>query len=492
MSIINRYSETKAPKKQKLDGTISDNQEPTVFEDPEKHLEQSQTAELVTENLELHQDKLTGHASERHLKIVNQEKVVVDHREFHEVANIFPLMRKEEFNELKNDISENGLREPIWLDKDGKIIEGKNRYLACRDLGVPPKYRTFDGEGSLLDFVISMNLKRRHLTQGQRAFIAVKIADHLTKEAKERQREAGKLYGKNHPKNLPLAKHVGSPDTQEVSQIIEQPLEKPNPNENKAAQKAAKLAGTNRQYVINAMRIEKKAHDVAEFVMSGKIDIPDALRISELSEALREELLKKVDEGCKPRIAIRDTLRATVKAAMDSIRARIIKAISGVYDVIVIDPPWEIPNPPYPTMTVDEIRDKKPPCADVCHVFLWTINHYLPDAFDIVKSWGLDYKETFVWHKAGGPQKQNGPQCNAEFVLHCTKKSPKFFDTTNFFTCFEAPRNGHSVKPEEFYDMVRRVTAGRKVDMYGKREIDDFDSWGLEAPGSIEASSTEF
>lgn len=139
MSIINRYSETKAPKKQKLDGTICDNQEPTVFEDPEKHLEQSQTAEPVTENLELHQDKLAGPAPERHLKIVNQEKVVVDHREFHEVANIFPLMRKEEFNELKNDISENGLREPIWLDKDGKIIEGKNRYLACRDLGVPPR-----------------------------------------------------------------------------------------------------------------------------------------------------------------------------------------------------------------------------------------------------------------------------------------------------------------------------------------------------------------
>ncbi len=54
MTIINRYSETKVPKKQKLDGTISDNQEPTVFEDPEKQLEQSRTAEPVTENLELH------------------------------------------------------------------------------------------------------------------------------------------------------------------------------------------------------------------------------------------------------------------------------------------------------------------------------------------------------------------------------------------------------------------------------------------------------
>ena len=334
MSIINRYSETKAPKKQKLDGTISDNQEPTVFEDPEKHLEQSQTAELVTENLELHQDKLTGHASERHLKIVNQEKVVVDHREFHEVANIFPLMRKEEFNELKNDISENGLREPIWLDKDGKIIEGKNRYLAFSDLGVPPKYRTFDGEGSLLDFVISMNLKRRHLTQGQRAFIAIKIEDHLTKEAKERQREAGKLYGKNHPKNLPLAKHVGSSDTQEVSQIIEQPLEKPNPNKNKAAQQAAILTGTNRHYVINAKRIAKYAPDVAEFVMSGKIDIPDGLKISKLAEPLREEILKKVAEGCKTRIAIRDTVRATVKAELESIKAKIIKENERVYDVI--------------------------------------------------------------------------------------------------------------------------------------------------------------
>ncbi|KAF0241452.1 MAG: transcriptional activator adenine-specific DNA methyltransferase-like protein, partial [bacterium] len=57
--------------------------------------------------------------------------------EFHEVANIFPLMQGEEYKQIVEDIKINGLREPIWLH-DNKIIDGRNRYLACIDAGVAP------------------------------------------------------------------------------------------------------------------------------------------------------------------------------------------------------------------------------------------------------------------------------------------------------------------------------------------------------------------
>ena len=53
---------------------------------------------------------------------------------FHEYAGLFPLLTGEEFDALVADIEKNGLIEPVWL-YEGKILDGRNRYRACLDLG---------------------------------------------------------------------------------------------------------------------------------------------------------------------------------------------------------------------------------------------------------------------------------------------------------------------------------------------------------------------
>jgi len=63
-----------------------------------------------------------------------------------------------EFDDLANDIKANGLREAIWLDADGSIIDGRNRLRACLLVDVVPAFRTWTGPRSPIDFVISMNL----------------------------------------------------------------------------------------------------------------------------------------------------------------------------------------------------------------------------------------------------------------------------------------------------------------------------------------------
>ena len=52
---------------------------------------------------------------------------------FHPVAEIFPMMDEAALTELSADIAANGLREPIWRHQDGRIVDGRNRWLACQN-----------------------------------------------------------------------------------------------------------------------------------------------------------------------------------------------------------------------------------------------------------------------------------------------------------------------------------------------------------------------
>lgn len=56
-----------------------------------------------------------------------------DELPFHPIASVFPLMERQAIVDLKNDIAKHGLLEPIVL-LDGKVLDGRNRFLACHGL----------------------------------------------------------------------------------------------------------------------------------------------------------------------------------------------------------------------------------------------------------------------------------------------------------------------------------------------------------------------
>lgn len=95
--------------------------------------------------------------------------------EYHELANLFPLMDESQYSDLVADIKENGLVESIVLH-EGKILDGRNRYNACNDAGVEPNFVEYEGEDAL-SYVISLNLNRRHLNESQRAMIGARLAN---------------------------------------------------------------------------------------------------------------------------------------------------------------------------------------------------------------------------------------------------------------------------------------------------------------------------
>jgi ParB-like chromosome segregation protein Spo0J len=96
--------------------------------------------------------------------------------EYHPFADAFPMMTDQEYRELVADIKARGQHEPI-VRYQGKILDGRNRYKACRELGIKPIYNDFEGDdAAALAFVISMNLMRRHQDETGRAMSAARLA----------------------------------------------------------------------------------------------------------------------------------------------------------------------------------------------------------------------------------------------------------------------------------------------------------------------------
>jgi len=166
-----------------------------------------------------------------------------------------------------------------------------------------------------------------------------------------------------------------------------------------------------------------------------------------------------------------------------------------IFRTIVIDPPWPMekikrevrPNQvemDYKTMSIDEI--KKFPLNNFmsprgCHLYMWTTHRFLQYSFDILKEWKLNYIFTMVWHKPGGFQPVGLPQYNCEFVLFGKNGTLSFSDLKNFSACFNAPRKEHSRKPDEFYDIVKRVSPEPRIDIFSREKREGFEQWGFES-----------
>jgi hypothetical protein len=93
----------------------------------------------------------------------------------HPAADAFPMMSPSELQELADDIKTNGLSFSIVRDKNGLILDGRNRLAACEIAGVVPRFGTYQGNNPV-GLVITANLRRRHMSESQRALVASKLA----------------------------------------------------------------------------------------------------------------------------------------------------------------------------------------------------------------------------------------------------------------------------------------------------------------------------
>ncbi len=107
--------------------------------------------------------------------------------EFHPLSNIFPIADGPELDALAEGIKIVGLIDPIILH-EGKILDGRRRYLACQKAGVTPKFVGLADDVSPLDYVVSENALRRHLNPSRLALVGLRLLPLYEEKAKERQR----------------------------------------------------------------------------------------------------------------------------------------------------------------------------------------------------------------------------------------------------------------------------------------------------------------
>jgi N6-adenosine-specific RNA methylase IME4 len=359
---------------------------------------------------------------------------------FHEFADLFPMMKQDEYEQLVADIKENGLLEPI-VTYEGKILDGRNRWLACGEANVEPRFEEYIGDQPV-SYVVSKNIKRRHLNGSQKAMIATEIKPALEEEARQRQAHGMTAPGKT------------------LSEQVHEPITK-----GRSDDKAGEVMGVSGRYVSEAEKIKHEAPEYVKPIMDGKMTITQAKR----------EITHKQ-------------------------RAEASPLPSDKYRVIYADPPWKYNDTRsggnddfmnqypaaethYPTMTITELCNL--PISDLCEnnsvLFLWVTSPLLEDSFKIIKAWGFSYKTSFIWDKI----KHNMGHYNSvrhELLLICTRGSctpdnKKLFDSVQSIDRSDI----HSQKPEEFREIIETLyTHGKKLELFARSEHEGWEVWGNE------------
>jgi len=171
----------------------------------------------------------------------------------------------------------------------------------------------------------------------------------------------------------------------------------------------------------------------------------------------------------------------------------------NTYHCIVVDPPWQMQKIEreerinqagfdYPTMSVAELADATHPkwhgaapaalAADDCHLYLWTTQKRLPEAFGMVEAWGFKYQCMMTWVKNVGFTPFSW-MYSTEHVLFCRKGNLPLLKN-GLRLDFKAKVREHSRKPNEFYELVRRASPSPRIDLFGREPREGFDVWGSE------------
>lgn len=228
---------------------------------------------------------------------------------FHEYAEIFPLITGEEYEALVQDIDANGQRAPIILF-EGKILDGRNRYRACKDLLLPPVTEEYAGDDAL-GYVLSLNLYRRQLTVAQRALIAAELSS---------------LRGA-----IPDLESAEGQDKEAARLAVEE---------------AAKVLGISPRSVSSACKVVREGTaELLQAVKTGEVSVSAAEQVAKLDKETQQDLCSRGPKAIRK--AARDMRQQNKHPPKDRSAA------------VALEPPAEVLSEPMPAAVPIEDDDSE-------------------------------------------------------------------------------------------------------------------------------------
>lgn len=378
---------------------------------------------------------------------------------------VLPPLSAEEYENLKADIAARGVQVPVEYDEQGNVLDGHHRLRACQELGVkdwPRVIRAGLTEEGKRTHARQLNLARRHLNQEQKRTL---IAEQLKETPEKSDRQvAGKLGVSD--------KTVGAV-RKELEGIAEIPQSDRETADGRIYPRERQAPAS---IFVTGARQQEKLQQVLEAVQGGDDTAKRVLSALEAGRTTPQAALKQV------------TSEQQRQQQMEALRREPPELPVGPFRVVVADPPWQYDDTAtrgavehhYASMTVAAICEL--PVRDLAdeaaHLYLWTTNSHLPEAFRVMEAWGFEYKTLLTWVK---PQIGMGHYFRGctEHVLFGVRGvlGTLRSDARNWF---EAPRAEHSTKPEEFYRLVETCSPGPYLELFARRARPHWRTWGDE------------
>ncbi len=387
----------------------------------------------------------------------------------HPLAELFPMMLEKDVRELADDICTFGQREPIQL-LDGMVLDGRNRLAACRIAEVEPVFVEFDG-GDALNFVLSHNLYRRHLSESQRAIVAARLVDW---ETGLNQHSAGAA-------NLP-------------------------------AHEAARRLSISERAVRAARRIhERGAGELVDAIRDGRVTVHAGEALSELEHAAQLDVLRREE---KEIVARAKEIRAEKQKRRHAVRLMHMKALAAkgqasapekidrVYPVYYADPPWKFgvrseetgrekgAENHYPTMETDGIASLMAELiggATPGVLFLWATNPMLPDALRVLDACGFAYVHHWIWDKEVAGTGYWGRDRHELLLIGRRGEIAAPLPGSQPETVHRERKGRHSAKPDYFAETIERLYPDMpRLELFCRSPRPGWDAWGYEAGEAAE------
>jgi N6-adenosine-specific RNA methylase IME4 len=170
-----------------------------------------------------------------------------------------------------------------------------------------------------------------------------------------------------------------------------------------------------------------------------------------------------------------------------------LATMPAVYNVIYADPPWRFepwsrtsgmdraPENHYESMALDEIKAIPIPAAAHCVLFLWATQPMLPQALEVMAAWGFSYVSHWVWEKDRIGLGYWSRNVHELLLIGTRGNVPAPLPGTQVESIIQAPRGGHSAKPEVFAGIIEQMFPDvPKLELFARTPRTGWDVWGAE------------